>query len=254
MKKITAYLLLLTGVLMVWSCGRKVSSVAETVEIIDMHTSEISLDWAGVYDGNIPINQGETARVVLRLSVLEDYFIEVNEENFSGRFKWAPDGQVIELLEFDKIGNRFFVGENHLVLLDKNGAIPRDERFILEKRDSVVRDIENIYWELIEVNGKKVSEYGSQLKSPEFTFDAVVNRISGNAGCNVMGADYEISENGKIKINPMFSTKMACLNMELEDEVGDVFPQVNRYEIGEDNILVLYNAENEALLKFRYKN
>lgn len=110
--------------------------------------------------------------------------------------------------------------------------------------------LEDTEWKLVEVIGKPIDEFGEQNKVPSFTFHSADKRMSGNAGCNNMGASYELLEGSKIQISQAFSTKMACPNMELEDQVGQMLSNLDTYIINENGELILTKARMAPMLKF----
>ena len=99
--------------------------------VIDSHTSEISLDWAGVYEGVMPTEDGEGAEVTLEL---KDDLTYVASYNFLGKpkgenkltnegpFTWNDDGNSISLQAEDK-PTQYKVGENLLFRLDDDGEV-----------------------------------------------------------------------------------------------------------------------------------
>lgn len=99
--------------------------------VIDSHTSEISLDWAGVYEGVMPTEDGEGAEVTLEL---KDDLTYVAHYNFlskpkgektltnEGPFTWNDDGNSISLQAEDK-PTQYKVGENLLFRLDEDGEV-----------------------------------------------------------------------------------------------------------------------------------
>lgn len=99
--------------------------------IIDSHTAETSLDWAGVYNGFMPTEDGEGAKVVLELKEDLTYIaqytfygkpegnnIQINE----GPFTWNDDGNSISLQAEGK-PTQYKVTEDLLFRLDENGEV-----------------------------------------------------------------------------------------------------------------------------------
>lgn len=115
---------------------------------------------------------------------------------------------------------------------------------------SKVSSFEGTQWKLVEVFGKSVTEYGQLNKEPIFIFDAEAKRVSGNAGCNNMSASYELLEGGRIQFGPAISTKMACPNMELEDQVGQLLSTLDTYIINDAGELVLTRSRMAPLMRF----
>lgn len=241
--------------LTMFSCSKKtVPTTDDYVDIyIDEHNSQNSLDWMGIYSGNLKGKDGQSHQVNLRLLDNGVYVIQVDGgEESTGVFSWSKEGQKIELGGVSQFDSILFVGENFISQIDKKGNFSRTGKGVLSKKnvDLIVMDIENVQWELVEVNGNDLSKYGEQMKTPGFLFNATDKRLQGNAGCNSMGAGYNIKMNNEIEFSHMFSTKMACPNMELETEVSKSFSKVSHYNINKDMELMLLNEDGDVVMKF----
>lgn len=104
-------------------------------EFKDEHTSENSLDYAGVYKGQLPCADCRGINVELTLGYDGNYdykmtYLDVKgkDETFDqqGRFTWNKAGQVVTLEGTtggpdDEMS--YFVGENVLLPADKDGKI-----------------------------------------------------------------------------------------------------------------------------------
>ena len=239
--------------LTLFSCSKKSTPTADYVDVyIDDHNSQNSLDWMGIDSGALKDKHGQSHQVNLKLLNNGVYVIQVDGgEESNGVFAWSDEGQKIELDGVSQFDNTLFVGENFISQIDKKGNFSRTGKGVLNKKnvDLIVMDIENVQWELVEVNGKDLSEYGEQNKTPGFLFDAAEKRLQGNAGCNLMGATYTIKENNQIEFSHMFATKMACPNMELETEVNKMFSTVINYFINEDMELIFFNEDGDVVMK-----
>lgn len=67
------------------------------------------------------------------------------------------------------------------------------------------------------------------------------DNISGFSGCNNYGGKIK-GENGFIQFSNIYSTKMACPNLDLEGDYLDLLNQVDRFEI-KRNDLYLYKGK-----------
>lgn len=129
MKKI---LLLFIPVLLS-SCNNNTENRPQTIEdsvmpeviVRDDHNARNSLDYKGTYRGTLPTERGGGMEVVLTLR--EDTYIKdaryvQDSASFTtrGSYTWNPAGNVITLVG-DNEPNRYFVEENAIVQLDKNG-------------------------------------------------------------------------------------------------------------------------------------
>lgn len=105
----------------------------------DEHTAQTSLDYAGVYRGQLPCADCSGIDVELTLEYNGGYdykqtYLDVKgkDETFDqqGRFTWNKAGQVVTLEGVQggpDDGVRYFVGENVLLPADKDGKIIQDD-------------------------------------------------------------------------------------------------------------------------------
>lgn len=109
--------------------SQEVSIIEEAT--IAPQSAEISLDWAGVYKGVMPTEDGEGAEVVLELKydltyIAQYTFLSKPEgENIlinEGPFTWNDDGNSISLQAEDK-PTQYKVTENLLYRLDDDGKV-----------------------------------------------------------------------------------------------------------------------------------
>lgn len=93
-----------------------------------MHTSEMSLDWAGTYSGTLPCASCPGIKTSLTLTDQGSYTLRMTYLNSgdsskvesSGTFSWSYAGDKITL-DNEDVPNQYFVGENYLAKLDMNG-------------------------------------------------------------------------------------------------------------------------------------
>lgn len=106
-----------------------VEEVVETQQVPDMHTSQIALDWQGVYKGVLPCADCEGIATEVTLNddstyIITRLYLGKDEATFeeTGTFQWTEDGNGIVLKEKVKDSPTLFkVGENHLLHLDQDG-------------------------------------------------------------------------------------------------------------------------------------
>ena len=111
--------------------------------VVDMHTSEISLDWAGVYEGTMPCADCEGIETVVELKddntfTATDTYMGEDEYTVSneGMFTWDESGQVVTLVA-EEDTKQFKVGENHITLLGEDGEVNTGELaefYVLKKK------------------------------------------------------------------------------------------------------------------------
>lgn len=106
-------------------------------------------------------------------------------------------------------------------------------------------------WGVVEMNGKKLNpEETNQV----LVFDMAQNRLSGNAGCNRLtgGVEYTDAQKNIIKFPRIATTRMACQDMEGEQELLGVLDKVVRFAAeGASKPLTtvaLYGLDNSKLL------
>lgn len=105
-------------------------------------------------------------------------------------------------------------------------------------------------WDIVEVNGKKVST----ADVPFLGFDKEGHRLYGSAGCNrLMGSfDVDTLHIGKMKFDQVAATRMMCQDMTLEQHVMEALNKVAGYEtVGENVALNDVTGHSVMLLKKR---
>lgn len=119
------------------------TTVNETT--IDAHTSQMALDWAGVYEGTMPCADCEGIETVIELKsdltyvAKYTYLGKLEGENVfknEGSFTWNDDGNSISLLAEGE-PTQYKVGENQIILLDRDGKVNTGELtdfYVLKKK------------------------------------------------------------------------------------------------------------------------
>lgn len=233
-------------------------------EFMAEHSSRNAVDWAGVYKGEIPCANCEGIIVEIQLNEDNSYkrilnYLGSDENNFTdvGVFEWDETGGKIRLaLEEEDAGNWYRVGENRLIMLDAEGNriennIPA-EKYIIEKID-VDNVIINKYWRLVELNGKEISvntEAGDN--EPFLNLQKENNRVSGNTGCNNLMGSFKVASDygneGEISFSQMATTRMACMNVNYEQDYLNALENTDNYSISNDTLSL--KTGNDILAKF----
>lgn len=99
--------------------------------------------------------------------------------------------------------------------------------------------LENTEWKLIELNGAANEVFAADPDTFFLTLSSE-NGLTGVGACNNFFGSYTIGEQGALTLEPMGMTRMACHNMELEDEFVKALYEVDAYSI-EGEQLSLYN-------------
>jgi len=105
------------------------------------------------------------------------------------------------------------------------------------------------YWKLIEINGKPVVWDESATREAFIILKDENNRVNGNGGCNTLYGTYEIDKTAyRIKFSQMASTMMACLNMEIENELKRALEMADNYSLSADGKYLSLNRARMAPL------
>jgi uncharacterized lipoprotein NlpE involved in copper resistance len=142
--KTTKLFLAIVAIMTIVSCGGgQKRAEQQNAEAPDMHTSEISLDWTGTYEGTIPCADCPGIKTVLTLNedrtfTLTSTYIDRENGTFqnSGNFRFI-DGRIIEL-DLGTEGKQYFwVIEGALQMLDREQRVidgPNAHYYILTKK------------------------------------------------------------------------------------------------------------------------
>ena len=105
------------------------------------HTSENSLNWAGVYEGTTP---GANSDIHIQMTLGDDktysityQYLDKSDEKFTGNgtFRWNEGGNTI-ILDSADLPSRYRVGEGSLTQLDMSGEVitgEHAERYVLKQ-------------------------------------------------------------------------------------------------------------------------
>ena len=117
------------------------SAASDAAMIDDGHNAENSLDWAGVYQGELPCADCAKNVVTLRLNDDKSYVLTTDSQGGKqplkteekGRFEWE-NGSIVKLDE-KAAHARFFVPEGRVQMLEAGqNAFREDSRYNLEKQ------------------------------------------------------------------------------------------------------------------------
>lgn len=245
---------LMTGIVSCKSSSDTTNNGSVSNNVEDMHNSNNSLDWNGVYSGIIPCADCSGIQMSLDLSqdgtyTLKRQYLGKEENNFesTGKFEWVDNGNAITFGEGeDKM--MFAVGENMVTVLDREGKKITGElanNYMLAKVD---KGLVEKYWKLTELFGEPVTtpEGG---KEAHMILSVDGNRIHGNSGCNTFNGTYELKPGNRITFSKMASTMMMCVNMDTETKMHQVFETADSYILNGDS-LVLNRARMAPLARF----
>jgi uncharacterized lipoprotein NlpE involved in copper resistance len=214
------------------------------------HNSRNSLDWAGVYKGTLPCADCEGIQEEIRLNEDLSYQLVmtylgkgIDRYSDNGSFEWDEAGSRIKLTSATPSGDAdrwFKVGENQLTSLDTKGnpiESSMEENYILSKidRDNVVTEK---YWKLTELNGKAIAPSENGDREAHFVLHNNDSKISGSTGCNNLFGEYTLSGNS-LKISVPMITRMACFNIDYEQEYLDALTACDSYAIQDDTLTLI---------------
>lgn len=230
-----------------------------SAEFKSEHNSRNSVDWAGVYKGTLPCADCEGIVTEIRLNddntyekVMEYQGKGNNKFRETGNFQWdETNGKIIITDESSNTKEWYKVGENLLLALDTEGnkiesTIP-EEMYTLIKIDNDF-EITEKYWKLIELNGKSIPPANEDMdREAHFVLHNNENRVSGSTGCNYIMGNFELSEEhaqqGEISFSQTGSTRMACIDIEYEQEFLNVFDGSIHYSIENDTLSLLSDKD-----------
>ncbi len=237
----------------------------DTVVEIDNHNARNSLDYIGMYSGDLPCDTCDGLTTAIELNEGFTYILtrksKLNKsvrEEFKGSFRWNEVGNAIILQHYPNDLNTFLVGENTLVQLDKNGNLPvgtLSQKYILEKlsdgeasktdsnANRIRTQLHDKNWNLTELNEAVVANYDTRFYL-NFTSK---NSFTANVGCNDISGKYK-SDGSKISINDVISTKMRCANSRFENDFLEMLKNADNYVINRE-VLLLRNSTS-VLAKF----
>ena len=117
------------------------SAASDAAMIDDGHNAENSLDWAGVYQGELPCADCAKNVVTLRLNDDKSYVLTTDSQGGKqplkteekGRFEWE-NGSIVKLDE-KAAHARFFVAEGRVQMLEAGqNSFQEESRYNLEKQ------------------------------------------------------------------------------------------------------------------------
>jgi heat shock protein HslJ len=232
----------------------------------DSHTSQNSLDWAGVYEGVLPC--ADCPGIWTRLTLNPDgTFTRVTQplgqdaaETVNGQFTWQPNANSITLDERGG-GQQYSVGEGRLTLIRHDGGIGRtpSPNLVLTLLTSAVRDedlsqkLQLYRWTLesaTDGQNQTIAALSFRKDNPVlFSFSGT--RLSIQGTCNGIVGSYRTGAAGQLTVNGTASTMMACdlASMQADTALSRILakPLHAEMETRPSARLRLVSASNETL-------
>lgn len=254
MKKIS--LLFFSVSFFVISCQKKENSSSETSAedstslVIDHHTSQLSLDYLGVYKGTLPCADCEGIETTLTLLDETNYELETTYKGKSktpfvnkGTYSWHESGNKIKLdgIKEGEGSNRYQVIENGLIQLDLDGNRITGElgrKYLLQKQ-----------YPEIEFDESEAAAIMQQVKAD------IEKKIADQAGVKVfsiLGTKWQLVElNGKPVTNKDAKIKPYFLQLNKDNRFA-AFAGCNsmmgQYELNQETMKIKFSKVAATLM------
>jgi len=224
----------------------------QTEEVVDMHTSQNALDWAGTYTGILPCADCEGIEKTITLLDDQSFFgkdiyLGKKDGDFDrrGYFKWDENGQVILLS--DDNNTSYFVGENTLTQLDESGNKITGELadlYVLKKQANNEYAFTDTKWKLVKLYGKDITDSEAFV-----SFATDENSVFGDAGCNTFSGSFKVENGSQLKLSNIAATLKACPDMTVEDQFMEVLNTADNFSL-HGNQMTLNKAKMAPLAVF----
>lgn len=194
--------------------------------VVDMHNSQNSLDWSGVYEGIVACQACPATQ--MRLTLGQDGRFELSRRALvrgatpataTGQFTWQPDGNTI-VLDASGGGQGFAVGEGRVIVLNSDGSRPDAAGASLvrlataqpDARTGLAEMLEDHRWTLSSATDAGNQPLGSLFPSADrpFVFNFAGSRLMVEGGCNGLRGGYQLGADGLLTLSQLASTQMAC--------------------------------------------
>lgn len=114
-----------------------------------------------------------------------------------------------------------------------------------KSREAATRPIQGTVWHLIQFDGQPIDAPDKY----ELTF-LTDGRIAGIGECNRFFGPYQvINANGGIKIGPVASTMMACLDPNMESQFFQMLEKVHLYQLDDKNLYLFVDNKIKAVFE-----
>ena len=246
------------------------ASEGDPAPVIDMHTSRIALDWAGVYEGLLAC--ADCPGIHTQLTLEPDGGFEIVQRRLvrdaepssaRGQFEWEADGNTIALdAEGDE--QRFAVGEGRLLLLETgqtqpawdraDATLPQSSSAWRSTRQDLGEMLEDHRWLLVDATDAGNRRIDALFPDAErsFAFNFAGSRLHAQGGCNGFRGAFEFDGDERLDVTGTISTLMACPAPLMEADAALSALMAEPLETvlvrGVQPTLVLLTAAGDALL------
>lgn len=108
-----------------------------------------------------------------------------------------------------------------------------------KKKEITEAELENTYWKLYEMNGKKVVT-PMDAKEAYLKFNSKKETLEGYAGCNMVTGNYEEDKDNKLTFTAAM-TERYCEDMTIENYITEILNHTNRYELNGLYLLLFHD-------------
>lgn len=217
---------LLLVVALLAACSGEKPQPPPDAGVVDMHNSQNSLDWSGVYEGIVACQ--DCPGTQMRLMLGQDGSFELSRRALirgatpataKGGFTWQPDGNTI-VLDASGGAQGFAVGEGRVIVLNSDGSRPdaagasllRLASAQLDARTGLAEMLGTHRWSLFSATGADNQPMGNLFPSADrpFVFSFAGSRLLVEGGCNGLRGGYQLGADGLLTLSQLASTQMAC--------------------------------------------
>ncbi len=238
------------------ACANTHKKSQEKPLLVDMHTSQLALDWQGNYTGIIPCASCEGILQHISLAdstfVLQEKYLGKDEKVYvtKGIFNWLPSGNHLQLLDEDKqVIRKYQVGENKLIQLDIDGKVIQST---LSSQYVLAKTTQNLFNRTYRVDFLKGYEVEKFTRDLPYIFFKEDFSVFGYGACNNFFGSVLIQESS-IAFSNIGSTKKYCFEtMEIETAFFNALSLAVSYEIDVYDRLYLFDKEHNLLVSFAY--
>ncbi len=225
-----------------------------TTQIPVGDTTQVSVDYDGVYRGTLPCADCEGIKTTVYLNKdntyrsITQYIGSDTETVDTGKFTWDKAGSTITFRGKEKA--KYFVGENTLTKLNLDGTKVEGSlaKFYMLTKDNF--KILNKRWNLVELNGQKFDASKTTKKEAFIMFNDAENRYVASAGCNTISGSFMVNSYNHLELGDGMSTMMACPNLEWEQQLMEVLKTADTFSISGDE-LHLFKGRMRAMAVFK---
>jgi copper homeostasis protein (lipoprotein) len=221
----------------------------------DGHNSFNSVDWEGTYESIIPCADCRGIKTIITLNLDSTYhrseeYLGKNEKPFTdtGKYIWDKSGNQITLID-QKRNQKYKVGEEHLLHLDRDGNVIQGElaqQYVLKKS---YPSIEDKNWHLVTFMNKGVVGDSEQFF---IHFKSSDKSLKTKTGCNLLFSSYELEGPNGILIRRLGGTRVGCSHT-IEEDYAALLINVDSYVLSKDGKKLQLKIENEVIAEYLAK-